>query len=628
MLIDCVSSSVFTHAPGEECEGNAFRSVYGCQKLLLRLTQCNSIPGISDHDIVLTESDFKAKINKKAPHKIHLWAKADWDNIRSKTHIFSNNFLDKFNSRTVEQNYQAFSNHIKKVIIEHVPSKMTSSRTNLPWFTNTLKRMCKKKQRLYNKAKKDNNNGNWLIYKSFKSDTLKAIRKARWDYINDKLQIALEQGDPGPFWQYIRSQKQDNVGISPLQDGGKLHTDSMEKAEILSNQFKSVFTQEDTTVIPHLHGPEYPTISILEVTPIGVTKLLNAINPKKAQGPDEIPCRILRELDNELTPALTAIFNQSLKTGELPLVWNEAIVTPIYKKGDRNLPVNYRPISLTCVCCKILEHIICTHIRHHLDTHNILSKLQHGFRSKHSCVSQLTITINDLLKHRDKRTQIDMAILDFSKAFDTVPHQRLLGKLSFYGIKGPLLNWIAAFLKDRQQRVVVEGMTSGQVPVDSGVQQGSVLGPLLFLLHINDLPNVVTSQVRLFADDCLLYRPIRSVVDQEGLQCDLEALEQWATSWGMRFNAKKCYLMNITRTRNHLTHNYSLNNHTLQTVTREKYLGITISNDLNWSTHINTIYIYNSILIWGLTILKSGARTPRTVTKFAVKTAIDLTQKI
>ena len=155
--------------------------------------QCNSIPGISDHDIVLTESDFKAKINKKAPHKIHLWAKADWDNMRSKTHIFSNNFLDKFNSRTVEQNYQAFSNHIKKVIIEHVPSKMTSSRTNLPWFTNTLKRMCKKKQRLYNKAKKDNNNnGNWLIYKSFKSDTLKAIRKARWDYINDKLQIALE----------------------------------------------------------------------------------------------------------------------------------------------------------------------------------------------------------------------------------------------------------------------------------------------------------------------------------------------------------------------------------------------------------------------------------------------------
>ena len=132
-------------------------------------------------------------------------------------------------------------------------------------------------------------------------------------------------------------------------------------------------------------------------------------------------------------------------------------------------------------------------------------------------------------------------------------------------------------------------MTSGPEPVDSGVPQGSVLGPLLFLIHINDLPNVVTSQVRLFAYDCLLYRPIRSVVDQEAFQCDMDALELWASTWGMTFNAKKCYLMNITRTRNHLTHNYSLNNHTLQTVTREKYLGITISNDLNWSTHINTI---------------------------------------
>ena len=117
---------------------------------------------------------------------------------------------------------------------------MTSSRSNLPWFTNSLKRMCKNKQRLYNKAKTENNNGKWIIYKSFKRDTLKAIRKTRWNYINNKLQIALEQGDSGPFWRYIRSQKQDNVGISPLKDGGKLHTDSIKKAESLSNQFKSV----------------------------------------------------------------------------------------------------------------------------------------------------------------------------------------------------------------------------------------------------------------------------------------------------------------------------------------------------------------------------------------------------
>ena len=134
-------------------------------------------------------------------------------------------------------------------------------------------------------------------------------------------------------------------------------------------------------------------------------------------------------------------------------------------------------------------------------------------------------------------------------------------------------------------------MTSGQVPLDYGIPQGSVLRSLLFIIRSNDLPSVDTFQVRLFADDCLLYRPIRYVADQVGFHCDLEALERWTSTWGMRLNGKKCYLMNITRTRNHLTHNYSLNSHVLQTVTREKYPGITrpISNDLNWSTDINTV---------------------------------------
>ena len=176
--------------------------------------QCNSIPGISDHDIVLTDSDFKAKINKKAPHKIHLWDKADWANLRSKTSIFSNKFLDTFNSRTVEQNYQEFSNHIKNVIIEHVPSKMTSSRSNPPWFTNSLKRrpMCKKNRdyRLTTRQRQRTTMATGKFTNPSKGIPLKqSERQLRWNYINNKLQIALEQGDSGPFWRCIRSQKQD-----------------------------------------------------------------------------------------------------------------------------------------------------------------------------------------------------------------------------------------------------------------------------------------------------------------------------------------------------------------------------------------------------------------------------------
>jgi hypothetical protein len=152
---------------------------------------------------------------------------------------------------------------------------------------------------------------------------------------------------------------------------------------------------------------------------------------------------------------------------------------------------------------------------------------------------QVIVTLQDLMKANDNKDQIDIAILDFSKAFDTVPHQRLLAKLDHYGIKGEIKCWIGEFLTNRSQRVTVEGEFSKTVHVDSGVPQGTVLGPLLFLLHINDLPDQVASQVRLFADDCLMYRSIKSEQDHLAFQEDLISLENWAEKWGMKFNATK-----------------------------------------------------------------------------------------
>ncbi len=280
---------------------------------------------------------------------------------------------------------------------------------------------------------------------------------------------------------------------------------------------------------------------------------------------------------------------QTLSTGELPEDWLKANISPIFKKGNRNLPENYRPVSLTCICCKIFEHIICKHIRNHLDKYNILSIFQHGFRYLHSCETQLLLTLHDLLFERDNNTQIDLAILDFSKAFDTVPHNHLLSKLRHYGINGSIHTWISTFLKCRTQCVVVDGVKSESVTVDSGVPQGTVLGPLLFLLHINDLPQSVTSTVRLFADDCLLYRPIHSTADQISLQTDLDRLHSWGITWGMRFNAKKCNIMTISRSKSPLTKFYHLSGQVLEEVNMAKYLGVNISQDLSWTSHIASV---------------------------------------
>lgn len=251
--------------------------------------------------------------------------------------------------------------------------------------------------------------------------------------------------------------------------------------------------------------------------------------------------------------------------------------------------MNYRPVSLTCVSYKILEHVICRHVLDHLERHQILTNVQHGFRSGHSCETQLINTLQDIQKHYDQKHQVDITVLDFSNAFDTVPHQRLISKLNHYGIRGEIRSWISTFLSNRQQRVVVEGEVSDDTSVDSGVPQRTILGPFLFLLHINDLPTVVNSTVRLFADDCLLYRPIITPEDQHLLQQDLVTLEHWSTKWGMRFNAKKCEILRITRSRSPLQHMYTLCDDTLSQVKDTRYLGLTICVDLRWTKHIEQI---------------------------------------
>ena len=195
-------------------------------------------------------------------------------------------------------------------------------------------------------------------------------------------------------------------------------------------------------------------------------------------------------------------------------------------------------------------------------------------------------TTHDFLTSFDTNKQVDIAILDFSKAFDTVPHDRLLHKLNHYGITGDLHKWLTTFLTHRQMTVVIEGTSSDATTVDSGVPQGTVLGPLLFLCHINDLPQTVKSQVRLFADDCLLYREINDQNDHHTLQNDLKNLEEWANTWGMRFNASKCYILSIKNTSNHF---YQLNNTILKRVPTNPYLGLTISEDMKWAPHINKI---------------------------------------
>ena len=369
---------------------------------------------------------------------------------------------------------------------------------------------------------------------------------------------------------------------------GRLESDNTNKANILNAQFRSVFTQEND-MLPNLPPSTVPSIPNFTISIEGVSKLLSDLNPHKATGPDGVPARILKVAAEEIAPALTKIFEKSLETGEVSSAWRCANISPIYKKGDRTDASNYRPVSLTAICSKVLKHIIHSQIMQHFDKYSILSDKQHGFRTKHSCESQLLLTVNDLASSLNSKSQTDMVIMDFSKAFDTVPHNRLLLKLDRYGIRGNLLAWISNFLKCRAQRVVVGGEHSAWTDVVSGVPQGTVLGPLLFLAYINDLPNNLNSEVRLFADDCLVYRQIQNDLDHTLLQDDLITLEKWQNDWQMSFNVKKCFIMRITHVRNPKIFDYKLGECILEETNSHPYLGVNITNNLSWSTHISNI---------------------------------------
>ena len=179
------------------------------------------------------------------------------------------------------------------------------------------------------------------------------------------------------------------------------------------------------------------------MTDEGVRKLLQKSNPRKASGPDMVPARLLKECSEELSPILTIIFNKSLQTGTVPDDWKTANVSAIFKKGQRHGPANYRLVSLTCLCCKILEHVIVSNVLKHLDCYKILTDCQHGFHARRSCKTQLVTLCHDLSSSLDKGIQTDMLVLDFSKAFDRVPHQRLLRKLEHFGVRGTVHSWIA-----------------------------------------------------------------------------------------------------------------------------------------------------------------------------------------
>ena len=264
------------------------------------------------------------------------------------------------------------------------------------------------------------------------------------------------------LYSLLKHSKQDSSGVAPIKSDGQTLSHKRDKANALNRQFQSVFSPKSPERLSSLaqrklqelndqgrnlefQPSPYSPMPDIQISVNGIEKLLKSLNPHKAAGPDQFKPIVLQKLHAELAPIIQVIFQKSLDSGKHSHIWKEANVSPIFKKGDRSDPVNYRPISLTCVLCKVMERIVATNLTKHLANSNILFELQHGFREKRFCETQLIMLVDEISKNMQMGQQIDLILLDFSKAFDKVAHEKLISKLHFYGIRGNTLFWIKDF---------------------------------------------------------------------------------------------------------------------------------------------------------------------------------------
>lgn len=543
-------------------------------------------PGISDHFMIefCVAADFKTSHEQTS--FIKLYNKADFTAISDLlVDALSDieNAID--NKADINSVWQIFETTINLAVLKYVPKCIPKKRDckEPMWFNNTARRAVKQQRKLYDKSKRTGLKEDHAKYKQTRRNNKKSFRKMEQDYYNRVLFEPLERGDSKPFYSFYK-RKSGNNSQSTATFKNK---SAFQSSEIFNEYFQGVFSKDDSSPVPQAKLPADKCP--IQISNDGVLKLLKGLKRGKAPGPDN-----LRKEDLCLDPVVTSkilasIFQYSLDIGKLPDIWKVANVVPVHKKGSREDPGNFRPISLTCISCKLLEHIVLSNINSDLD--KILNPNQHGFRRGLSCTTQLVTTVNEIMKLVDDNNIVHAAVLDFSKAFDKVSHRLLIDKLIKSNIEPYMVSWIGAFLSNRLQRVVIEGTASCDLLVSSGVPQGSVLGPTLFLVYINDISdNLKFSSVKLFADDALIFSPVNTSQDSLNFQEDLALLDQWTTNWKMSFNIDKCQIVIFSR-QNHIDPNvmYHLNGQSLTLVNSFKYLGVFITNNFSWDLHIDSI---------------------------------------
>jgi hypothetical protein len=572
---------------------NLLDLVFSNEENMVTNIEYQSPLGKSDHSCILF--DFICnKVTEESKKTIYLYDRANYTAMNEQ---FSSTDWDTelITDNGMTAMYNKFCAVYNQVVTQNVPSlKVTvNQRKSAPGITAEEASFIRKKNRLWTRYMETRSEVKYKQYTRARNKVKTIVRNAAK---RKERNIAENiKTNPKTFWKYTKSRTHVQERIPALYMNAEMNkktSSNEEKAETLGSFFASVFTREPEGELPEPEEKVFtsPAVSV-SVRANDIEKKLKSLDPNKAMGPDGIHPRVLKNTAASLCTPLQMIFQHSLDTASLPSVWKEANVTALYKKGNKQVPNNYRPVSLTAVPCKILESFVREVLVTHMRDNNLFSEFQYGFRERRSTTLQLLHTVEDWMRSIDRGETIDACYLDLMKAFDSVPHKRLIVKLKSYGVEGRLLQWIENFLRNRTQQVFVEGKHSSAAQVLSGVPQGSVVGPTLFIIYINDMPDMVNSTIRLYADDAKLYRVIRNKQDEATLQRNLHSLHTWSAKWLLKFHPEKCHMMRLSTTTQSQLPAYKMNSCNGMVVlawsVSERDLGVLVDSKLTFSEEIS-----------------------------------------
>ena len=522
--------------------------------------------------------------------------KANWTEIRENLKVVNWNILD---NKEPHEMCCEFEKIVIDICEKSTPKHKTHGRSKnyIPADRRALIRLKSNLKQKINLQK--------YVKKVKDDDKIKAL-VARKIEVEDKIKISMEEEakrreikmlneiktNPKALYSYAKRKSKVKSKIGPLEDkDGKLQDDPTKMANILQQQYKSVFSNPDVETNINIEESQHSEkITDIEFNEENIVDAINLIPANSACGPDKFPANILKECKQELAKPLMIIWRKSLDTGVIPKQFLQQTIIPIYKKNSKAKAENYRPVSLTSHIIKLFERILRIRLVTFIEQNDLLTKEQYGFRSGKSCMSQLLCHYEKLISILEESGNADVLYLDMSKAFDKVDMKILLKKLKALGIEGKVHQWLTSFLKNREQIVMVDGQKSKPEKVLSGVPQGTVLGPLLFILYINDIVKVIkNSYVMIFADDSKLIKAIKSLEDRKLFSEDMLAVTEWAVTNKMELNKLKYQLIQYG-TNDELKLPYEIDENTeVKHSDKVKDLGVLMSSNMEFADQLNEI---------------------------------------